>query len=78
VKIHWPYVAAEAFYVAYQIAWAVLFLAAGLVLCAVGAAYLAACVLMVAYFYGDHAGKVAFVFDRRRADPAHRSTLTNV
>ena len=66
VKIHWPYVTAEAFYVAYQIAWAVLFLAAGLVLCAIGAAYMAMCVLLVAYFYGDHAGKVAFVFDRPR------------
>ena len=56
---------AEAFYIAYQSAWVVLFAKAGLVLCAVGAAYMAVCVLVIACFYGDHAGKVAFVFDRR-------------
>jgi hypothetical protein len=65
VKIHWPYVVTEEFYVAYQIAWTVLFVVAGLVLCSVGAAYIAACVLFVAFFYGDHAGKVAFVFHKR-------------
>ena len=65
VRIHWPYVLAEAFYIAYQSAWVVLFAGAGLVLCAVGAAYMAMCVLVIACFYGDDAGKVAFVFDRR-------------
>ena len=48
----------EAFFVAYQLAWAVLFAANGLVLCAIGAAYMAACVVYLAFFYGDHAGKV--------------------
>ena len=64
VRIHWPYVLAEAFFVGYQLASAVLLAVDGLAWCAVGAAYLAACVLFVAYFYGDHAGKVAFIFDR--------------
>ena len=41
-----------------------MFAATGLVVCAVGALYLAACVAFVAFFYGDHAGKVCFVIDR--------------
>ena len=65
MKIHWPYVLAEAFFVAYQLAWAVLFAASGLVLCAVGAAYMAACVLFLAFFYGDHAGQGLFFSDIR-------------
>jgi hypothetical protein len=64
VKIHWPYVLAEAFFVAYQLAWAVVFAVNGLVWCAIGAAYIALSVLLVVFFYGDHAGKVFFVFDR--------------
>jgi cellulose synthase/poly-beta-1,6-N-acetylglucosamine synthase-like glycosyltransferase len=71
VKIHWPYVSTEAFYVAYQLAWTLLFATAGLAVCALGAAYMALCVLFVAFFYGDHVGKVAFLFDK----PA-RSGLT--
>jgi hypothetical protein len=76
VQIPWPYVWTEAFFVAYQLASMVLLLASGLLWCAVGAAYLAACVLFVAFLYGDHAGKVAFIVDkpvgrrmRRRAGP---------
>ena len=44
VKVHWPYVLTEAFFVAYQLGWAALFAANGLVLCAVGAPYVAACI----------------------------------
>jgi len=66
VKIHWPYALAEASYVVSQLAWAVLFAADGLVLPAIGAGFLAACVVYVGFFYGDHAGKVCFVFDRSR------------
>jgi hypothetical protein len=73
VRIHWPYVLAEVYFVAFQIAWAVVFALNGLVLCAVGAGYLATGVLRLAYFYGDHAGKVGFLFEHR--NPARRSNL---
>ncbi|PZF85137.1 glycosyltransferase family 2 protein [Jiangella anatolica] len=63
VKVHWPYVAAELFCVAYQLAWAVVFVAGGLWWCALGAAYVAACVASLLVRYGDHAGKVLFVLD---------------
>jgi hypothetical protein len=66
VKVHWPYVVAEAFLVVYQLAWAVLFVASGLVLCAIGAAYIASCIVYLGFFYGDHEGRVCFVFERRR------------
>ena len=66
VKIHWPYALTEAAYVGIQLAWAVLFAAHGLVLPALGAGFLAACVVYVGFFYGDHAGKVCFVVDRSR------------
>ena len=67
VKVHWPYVSAEAFFIAYQFAWTALFLAEGLVTAAVGTTYIGACVASLAYFYGDHAGKVCFVIARRPA-----------
>jgi cellulose synthase/poly-beta-1,6-N-acetylglucosamine synthase-like glycosyltransferase len=70
VKIHWPYVSAEAFFVAYQLAWTALFLAEGLLLPALGATYLSACVASLAYFYGDHAGRVLFVINRAKPAPA--------
>ena len=66
VKVHWPYVLTEAFFVVYQLGWAVLFATNGLVLCAIGAAYVASCVVYLGFFYGDHLGKVCFAFDRRR------------
>ncbi len=66
VRIHWPYVIAETFFVAYQLAWTALFLANGLLFAALGALYVGACVTGLAYFYGDHAGKVCFVIDRAR------------
>lgn len=64
VKVHWPYVLAEMCFAALQIAWTILFASAGLIWCAVAAGYMAACVLYLALFYGDHAGKVCFVLDR--------------
>jgi hypothetical protein len=66
VKIHWPYALAEASYAVSQLAWAVLFAANDLVFPALGAGFLAACVVYVGFFYGDHAGKVCFVLDRSR------------
>jgi cellulose synthase/poly-beta-1,6-N-acetylglucosamine synthase-like glycosyltransferase len=70
VKMHWPYVLAEAFFIAYQLAWTVLFLADGRFLAAIGTTYVGACVSLLVYFYGDHAGKVLFVVDR----PAQAAT----
>jgi cellulose synthase/poly-beta-1,6-N-acetylglucosamine synthase-like glycosyltransferase len=66
VKVHWPYVLAEAFFVLYQLGWAVVFAVNGFVLCTIGAVYVALCVVYLCFFYGDHAGKVCFAFDRRR------------
>jgi cellulose synthase/poly-beta-1,6-N-acetylglucosamine synthase-like glycosyltransferase len=65
VKVHWPYVTAELFFVAYQLSWATVFLAEGLVLCALGACYLALCIAYLVCFYGDHCDKVCFVLNRR-------------
>ena len=71
VRVPWPYVLAEAFVVAYQLAWGALLLANGLVVAALGTTYIAACVAYLAYFYGDHAGRACFVVDRtRRRRPA--------
>jgi cellulose synthase/poly-beta-1,6-N-acetylglucosamine synthase-like glycosyltransferase len=70
VKVHWPYVLAEAFFVVYQSVWTLLFLADGLVLAALGTAYVGACVTYLAYFYGDHAGRVCFVIKRASEEPA--------
>ncbi len=61
---------AEAFFVAYQLAWTTLFLAEGFLFAAIGTTYVGACVASLAYFYGDHAGKVCFVIDRPRAAAA--------
>ena len=75
MKVHWPYVLAEAFFVTYQLAWSALFLANGFLIAAIGTTYIGACVAYLAYFYGDHAGKVCFVIDRagrRRARSAPR------
>jgi cellulose synthase/poly-beta-1,6-N-acetylglucosamine synthase-like glycosyltransferase len=72
VKVHWPYVLAEAFFVAYQLAWTALFLAHGLVLAAIGTTYVGACVAFLVYFYGDHAGRVCFVVERPRLAHAGR------
>jgi cellulose synthase/poly-beta-1,6-N-acetylglucosamine synthase-like glycosyltransferase len=66
VKVHWPYVLTEAFFVAHQLGWAVIFAINGLVLCAISTAYVASCVGYLGYFYGDHAGKVCFVVDKSR------------
>ncbi|NJL95137.1 MAG: hypothetical protein HC915_16165 [Anaerolineae bacterium] len=65
IKIHWPYVLAELFFVMFQLMWAWLFFKIGLIWCGLAALFLAACVLYVAFFYGDHLGKVCFVMDRK-------------
>jgi hypothetical protein len=73
VKVHWPYLLTEAFFVVYQLGWAVLFATNGLVLCAIGAAYVASCIIYLGFFYGDHLGKVCFALDRSRLRlPARR------
>jgi hypothetical protein len=66
VKVHWPYVLAEAFFIVYQLAWSALFLAGGSLVAAIGTAYVGLCVAFLAFFYGDHAGKVCFVIRARR------------
>lgn len=64
VKIHWPYVLSELFFVAYQLIWAVLFALSGLYWSALAATLVACCVSYLVFFYGDHAGKVCFVLDQ--------------
>ncbi len=66
VKVHWPYVLGELFFIIYQLIWAVLFASSGLTLIAIAAALVACCVIYLAFFYGDHAGKVCFVLDQDR------------
>lgn len=85
VKIHYPYVLAEVLFVAFQLIWAVTFLNIGLVWCGVAAAFLPACVLYVAFFYGDHMGRVCFVIDpkaltnfftgKQKSDQSEETTL---
>ncbi|MBK8903195.1 MAG: glycosyltransferase [Anaerolineaceae bacterium] len=66
VKVHWPYVLSELFFIIYQLTWAVLFASAGLFWGALIAMLVAGCVIYLAFFYGDHAGKVCFVLDQDR------------
>ncbi len=65
VNVHRPYVAAEVFFVAYQVAWAILFARDGLWLSGAGSLALAGCVVGLMYFYGDHLGRRMFVFSPR-------------
>ena len=78
VKVHWPYVAAELFYVGYQVGWMVIFIADGLVFCAVGALYMASSVIFLGFHYGDHLGRVCFVIPRRRREPGRRPASPRV
>jgi hypothetical protein len=66
VKVHWPYVLSELFFVGYQVIWAVLFAISGITWGALAATLVACCAMYLAFFYGDHAGKVCFVLDRDR------------
>lgn len=66
VRIHPPYVCAEAFFVCYQSAWALVFLMTGSPLAALGPMALSACVLYLGLHYGDSEGRLLFVLDRRR------------
>ncbi len=54
VRIPWPYLIAEAFFLAYQAAWGLAFLAQGLVWCGLGALAVAACVGVLFVRWGDH------------------------
>jgi hypothetical protein len=65
VKVHRPYIAAEVFFVSFQVAWAVVFLRDGFWFGAAGSVALAACVVGLAYFYGDHLGRRMFVVETR-------------
>jgi cellulose synthase/poly-beta-1,6-N-acetylglucosamine synthase-like glycosyltransferase len=64
VKIHWPYVIAELLFIVFQVFWAILFFKAGLIWCGIVAACLAACVVYVVFFYGDHKGKICFILNK--------------
>lgn len=64
VRVPWPQVLTEAVFVALQLGWAALFAVRGLWWCALGALSVGGCVLVIAFFYGDHAGRVLFVVDR--------------
>lgn len=64
VKVHWPYVLSELFFIIYQLVWAVHFASSGLYWSALAATLVAGCVVYLAFFYGDHAGKVCFVLDQ--------------
>jgi cellulose synthase/poly-beta-1,6-N-acetylglucosamine synthase-like glycosyltransferase len=64
VKVPWLYVLSELFFVIYQLAWAAIFAISGLFWSAIAATFVAGCVIYLAFFYGDHAGKVCFVLDR--------------
>jgi hypothetical protein len=66
VKVHRPYVVAEAFVVVHQLTWAALLATGGLLPAAVGSSLIAACILGVAHFYGDHVDRRWFVVPRRR------------
>jgi cellulose synthase/poly-beta-1,6-N-acetylglucosamine synthase-like glycosyltransferase len=64
VKVHWPYVIAELFFVLLQYGWAAVFFSQGNLLCALAAAYIGTCVAGLMWFYGDHAGRRAFILQR--------------
>ncbi len=66
VRIHWPYVVAEMCFVVYQLGWALAFAVRQELWPALGALFLAVCIVGVGVFYGDHAGRVLFVVDRDR------------
>ncbi len=78
VRIHWPYVLGELFFIAFQLTWALLFLIAGNVWGALSAALVACCVIYLAFFYGDHAGKVCFVLDQDRLHSRVQGVWRNV
>lgn len=72
VKVHRPYIAAEIFFVAFQAAWAVVFLRDRIWFGAAGSVALATCVVGLVYFYGDHLGRRLFVFDPPSRRPRSR------
>jgi cellulose synthase/poly-beta-1,6-N-acetylglucosamine synthase-like glycosyltransferase len=64
VKVHWPYVLSELFFITFQLAWAAHFAISGMLWGALAATLVACCVIYLAFFYGDHAGKVCLVLDQ--------------
>jgi cellulose synthase/poly-beta-1,6-N-acetylglucosamine synthase-like glycosyltransferase len=68
VKVHWPYVVAEGFFVVHQAIWSVRLATTGLWVPAIGSAVTGACVAGIAWFYGDHVGRRCFVFASRGAE----------
>jgi hypothetical protein len=72
VKVRWPYVLTEAYFIGYQLSWAVVFAARGFVVCSIGAGYVALSIGFLGFFYGDHDGKVCFVVNRSRLAPRWR------
>lgn len=61
VKVHWPYVLAEAAFVMVQLGWTVAFALAGLWWCAAVSVFLAGAVVGLMWFYGDHLDRRLFV-----------------
>jgi hypothetical protein len=75
VKVHRPYVLSELFFVVYQLTWVVLFAISGITWGALAALLVASCVLYLAFFYGDDAGKVCFVLNRDEIVSLERNRL---
>jgi cellulose synthase/poly-beta-1,6-N-acetylglucosamine synthase-like glycosyltransferase len=79
VRVPWPHVLAEALFVALQLGWTVLFAVRGLWWCALGAAFVGGCVVVLMLFYGDHAGRALVVVERaavrRAVDAAVRRAV---
>ena len=78
VKVPWLYVLSELFLVTYQLTWAAIFAISGLFWSALAATLVAGCVIYVAFFYGDHAGKVCFVLDQDKLQSLARSVWRHV
>ena len=64
VKVHWPYVLAEAAFASYQVGWGVAFAVSGIWWASLVAFAQATCVLGLMYRYGDHLDRVCFVIPR--------------
>jgi hypothetical protein len=76
VKVHWPFVIAEVFLIAYQLTWALLFAGAGNTWGAVAATAVAVCAIYLVFFDGDQAGRRWFVVDRDRLVSRATNRLT--
>jgi cellulose synthase/poly-beta-1,6-N-acetylglucosamine synthase-like glycosyltransferase len=80
-RIKWPCVTAEVFFIAYQTAWAIVFLSQGLVWCAIGAFGVASCVAALFFRNDGHVGRRFIRFQAPgsapRGRPASRDAATD-